>query len=305
MNKLISNNLAIIFIALSVTVIVCSTPKSSPKPVIAPGISALGNRLSEYIYYVYIDPLPRIAMDQKMHAQWVTDPNLRKFYDGLDWTPVSNFSYTTRPDSTWNPIDFNGDAKENYLEFWQSIRPAMRDLLNQHVKQRSVAYPIVHFRCSDSPFNKHFNYHMPKATSVKWMAERLKERGFSKAIMLSCNQHRSMDQNSCATYINYYSNIFAASGIKMTAQCNSIFEDFALMVHSPMLVTLNASSFSFMAGIVKEPQNYISCNLGMELNNKYILQTAADWILDPAEPLLHKDVIDYNDTVDVIQRLSN
>ena len=135
------------------------------------------------------------------------------------------------------------------------------------------------------------------------MAEQIKSRGYDKLIILSCNNHRTLDQSSCAKYIEFYSELFSKFDIKVETQCNSILKDFALMVYSPLLVSLNASSYSFMAGIAKNPQDYISCNMGLENQGKYVLQENVDWVLDNRAPLLHKDVKDYNNTDEVIALL--
>lgn len=44
--------------------------------------------------------------------------------------------------------------------------------------------------------------------------------------------------------------------------------------------------------------------MGLEKDGTYILQTSADWHLDLRQPLLHKDVADYNQNRDVIRLLA-
>ena len=123
--------------------------------------------------------------------------------------------------------------------------------------------------------------------------------------MISCNTHQKWDGKSCKAYIDYYTKIFNRHGIKIANRCGDIFDDLALMVYSPLLVSLNSSSYAFIAGVVKDPNSYISCNMGTEVNNKYVLQSTADWIIDTREPLLHRDVQDYTNTNNVITKLEN
>jgi hypothetical protein len=269
------------------------------------GTNSLGNRLSEYFYFTNT----KFASEQKLIKEQARNARnkkseLRAFYKTLDWVRQKTLiDYQSEPRSAWNQIDENGHKKNNYLLYWQTIRPLIHTVYEKNIIDLKPQYPVVHFRCSDAPFIKHGYYHLTKSKSVQWMAQKIKERGFSKVTVLSCNAHLRQDKNSCAKYVNFYADIFKSSGIEVEFQCNSIVQDFSMMIYSPLLVSLNASSFSFMAGISKKPQDYISCNMGIESNNGYLRQTDADWILDHEEPLLHENVDDYNNVDDVLRKL--
>lgn len=266
--------------------------------------SPLGNVLATYFYYIAAKPDPELLAIHTQMVNHMVTSELQTFYQSLDWsTKVPLIEYDSSPRSAWHELDAKGNPKANYLLYWSSLRSFMQQIYVANLPPIDIQHPVVHFRCSDSPFNKHNEYHIPKASSVTWMAQQIKKRGYNKITMLSCNSHRSLDQNSCQKYSEYYAQIFSDAGIEVQTQCNSILFDFALMVHSPVLVALNASSFSFMAGVAKDPNNFISCNMGKEIKGKYYLQTNADWVLDPAEPLLHSQVKDYNNTKDVIAKL--
>lgn len=266
--------------------------------------SPLGNVLASYFYYIAAQPDPELLITHKNLLQHMPASELHEFYRNLDWSisrPLVEYKSAAR--SAWHQLDATGKPKANYLRYWSTLRIFMQRLYAENLQQMQVDSPVVHFRCSDSPFNKHNEYHIPKESSVVWMAKQVKDRGYNKVTMLSCNSHRSLDQNSCQKYSAYYAKIFTDAGIKVETQCNSILSDFTMMVRSPLLVALNASSFSFMAGVAKEPHNFISCNMGKEIKGKYYLQTDVDWILDPQAPLLHADVNDYNDSAAVIAKL--
>lgn len=267
--------------------------------------SPFGNVLSEYFYYIS-QLCDNDALIHRSNISFTYDPDVRNFYESLNWRlKVDPVDYQSDPRATWNQVNMDGSLKPNFLKYWQNIRPVMREVFEATLPAIEVQYPVLHFRCSDSPFNKHNQYHMTKGSSIAWMAKQIKNRGYDRVTLLSCNQHRSLDQNSCQKYIDFYAEIFNNEGVSVEVQCNNIIQDFAMMVYSPILVTINASSFSFMAGISKDPHNYISCNMGIEINDRYYLQSEADWILDPQQPLLHKYVTDYNDTQDVINKLKN
>ncbi len=297
-----------ILIYTAVVIIVCSIfwyfPIAEKKKDFVP----LGNVLARYFHFINTsdasndEVLERFVIDTRN----VTDRKLQAFYKNFDWsvqpTPIR---YKSSGDSSWNQLNPDGSHKTNYLNYWQNIRPMVKKLYETNVAAKPVEYPVVHFRCSDTPFNKHNQYHMTTSSSVEWMADQIKSRGYDEIILLSCNSHLSLDYDSCASYIRYYSDIFATSGIRVNQQCSSIYDDFFTMVYSPLLISLNSSSFSFMAGVAKDPDDYISCNMGIEVDGVYYVQTGADWILDPNQPLLHSDVRDYHDTLDVISRLDN
>lgn len=267
--------------------------------------ATLGNDLVAYFYFINTSLEENICQDIKKNGDYIVDqPYIKKIYVSFVCQKSDMIlSYNTHYNAAWNQLEFDGTHKQNYLQYWQTIRPAIRKFYQENIVVENVSTPVIHFRCSDSPFNKHVQYHLPKEESVKWMAQQIKQRGFNKIIMLSCNQHFSLDKNSCAKYTDFYVDIFSAAGLEVVMQCSSIYQDFALMVNAPLLVSLNASSYSFMAGIAKDPKNYIACNMGIEIRGKYVLQNEADWITDHRKPLLHVEVDDYNDHAAVIKKL--
>lgn len=260
-----------------------------------------GNVMSEYFYFVNTGISEHnLVVKNIIDANSIHDPELNSFYAHLDWTPKKKLIdyYKSNGDAAWHST-----YNPNFLKFWQALRPQIRALYNEMLPPIAIDIPVVHFRCSDIPFVRHPQYHLTKADSVKWMAEKVNAKGYDQIIFLNCTSHRRVDKTACEKYAMFYINIFQNAGISVKTQCNTILQDFALMVSSPLVVSLNASSFSFMAGIAKDPSNYISCNMGIEFDGKYFLQTEADWIINNAVPLLHKDVTSYNNTDDVITKL--
>ena len=61
--------------------------------------------------------------------------------------------------------------------------------------------------------------------------------------------------------------------LKVQKQCHTIVKDLALMIQTPLLVALNSSSYSFIAGIAKDPQDFVSCNFRTEHDGKFLTHT--------------------------------
>lgn len=293
----------ILYIILIPCIVVLICYESIPAPRIHS--SSLGNNLSSYFYYRASD-LQDILVSRVKHSFKITEPKeLRKFYSKLDWQRI-NFAvpYHSAHYSAWSVYDRVGREKLNYLEFWQQLRPVIAATYQDNLPQLQVRNPVVHFRCSDAPFVKLEYYHLVKRDTVEWIAAKIKAKGFDHVTVLSCDQHKRRHKNlACQQYMQYYVGILYEQGISVDYQCESVLHDFASMFYSPLLVSLNPSSFSFMAGVAKDPNEYISCNMGVEHAGKYYLQTQADWLIDSREPLLHVQVDDYNDVDAVIPQL--
>ena len=271
--------------------------------------SAVGNMLVEYFYLTN----SKNAIDEKIARRCDCDKQiendiLREFYSKLVWERQPDLiDYSSIPPSAWNQINDDGSEKANYLQFWQHVRPSVRAFYEKNIQRIEIPYPIVHFRCSDSPFIRNNEMHLVKVSTVKWIADKIKAKGFSKVIMLNCQGHQlkgKSSQKSCIKYADFYVEQLKNNGLEVELQCNEMFKDFAMMIYSPLLVSLNSSSFSFIAGISKNPNDYVSCNMGAERDGVYYFQTNADWAIDHNQPVLHKDVARYGKVADVIDMLN-
>lgn len=267
-------------------------------------VSPLGNVLSSYFYYLHSNTTEDIPAAYAHHIKTMSDQELKRLYKNFNWQRIDSVAYNSARDTTWQLYNNDGSLRENYTAYWQAVRPTMQKFYTDYITPVAIDEPVVHFRCSDAPFVTHPMYHLTKATTVKWMAEQIKSRGYDHIVILSCNKHNRVNNSSCDKYYNFYAQIFNAAGIKVKKQCHSIYQDFAIMVNAPLLVALNQSSYSFMAGIAKDPHNFISCNLGREHKGKYLLHTQADWIQSQDAPLLHSQVKDYYNTKEVIAQLN-
>lgn len=261
--------------------------------------TAIGNYLSDYFYINYA------TEDNYIFPETISG-EIKNFLENIAKndnkpTVLLPLFRGTNPSDKWAQL-----GRANFLNFWKQARPRIRDLYNKVIPndKKNVKLPVVHFRCSDVPFNRHNMYHIPTVKTIKEIINILLQKGVKEVIWLNCNKHSGL-LNKCDEINNLYIDLFEKNGIKVTKRCNSILEDFYLMIYCPILVSLNSSSFSFMAGISKDPTDYISCSMGIEKNGVYEHQNDADWILVRNDPLLHKDVKNYYDIEEVKVKLFN
>lgn len=197
------------------------------------------------------------------------------------------------------PCAWDQSYRHEYTKYWSIIRSKLNSLYSDILPtKRKTNVPVIHFRCSDIPMVRHSFYHIPKKESILWVCELMKNRGYKKAILLSCNSHLSNNKKKqqCTMFKDFYIDIFKNQGIMIETQCNALYEDMSLMFHSPLLISLNVSSFSFIIGISKDPSTYCSALMGRERDRKYESNPELqDWIVNPTIPLLHCEVKDYYD----------
>lgn len=270
----------------------------------------LGNYLQGYFYYRASNNVT--AQDPYVYLRLMRgkakNSELDNLYKKLPWRVApTKIDFNSRWDTAWQPTDGHKPVA-NYLQFWQQVRPIAKQIYDSTLPFVNIDKPVIHFRCSDIPFIKHAMYHLTKRQTVRWMAKQIKSQGYTHAVLLNCaKNHYARDQDSCNQYAEYYAAIFATEGVQISQQCLSELGDFSTMYHSPLLVSLNPSSFSFMAGIAKDPTTYISCNMGQETPSGYTLMTdnQADWRISTDAPLLHKEVESYTNPIAVIQQLAS
>lgn len=269
--------------------------------------SSLGNNLSSLFYYKATNLQDIFVGRIKSAFKIDADKEMRKFYKTLDWERMeAEVPFYSAHYAAWMPFDAVGREKQNYLEFWQNLRPKIAATYKEKLPKKDVAYPVMHFRCSDVPFLKLGFYHLVKRSTVEWMANKIIDRGYDHVTVLNCDKHKKKDASyACQQYLQYYVGILVDKGISVDYQCDSILQDFASMFYSPLLVSINPSSFSFMAGIAKDPNDYVACNMGVEYDGNYFFQTKTDWAIDANAPVLHAHVNDYNDVAEVFPLLDD
>lgn len=129
-------------------------------------------------------------------------------------------------------------------------------LATAHIPTPSPCDIVLHFRCSDIPFNRHNSYHFLK---YEWYINALQQasnyldKDINKfnLILLNCNIHKKHQLSYLVSIYredlcNYLQNKFP--GLCITKTCNSIDEDFKRMLTAPVLMS-NGSSMSYFAGL--------------------------------------------------------
>lgn len=151
----------------------------------------------------------------------------------------------------------------------------------------SYAPAVIFVRCSDSPFNRHPEYHLLGMSWIRFVASSLQWNGHSNAHLVSCPYHNGHNIQESRMYIDWYRAAFEEMGIRVTLQCGTVTEDFAFLVHAPELHG-NESSFLWLASCGRNAPTTI-CGKGF---------LHPEWILD------HDAVPDYTDVPAVISMLS-
>lgn len=265
----------------------------------------IGNLLSDYFYNIFTNN------SGKCEDRIVTDDNIKKFVDDIKNVNFNNFKSIHKfADDQCDGSKWHSLGRKGFLDFWRDARYKIRYAYDQIIplEYKNVKYPVIHFRCSDIPFSRNKDYHIPKRSTIVWISEILRKKKYKKAYFLNCTKHlieNDKHQMICEKLRDLYTEIFKENGIDLVLQCNSVMEDFYMMVYSPLLVSLNSSSYSFMAGISKDPNDYISCDMGSEINGKYYKQSIedSDWITDKNVPVLHADIINYENFDEIRDRI--
>jgi hypothetical protein len=228
----------------------------------------------------------------------------------------------------WSLNRWPKDIQHHYMPFWSVNRQILNRFYSKHLNRgtfANVELPVIHFRCSDIPFNRHRSYHIPKKNMIVWVSSILKEKKMNQAIFLTCNKHLSSsnEKQLCSKFKDIYIELFKNEGITLLPTCNDIRTDLAVMFYSPLLISLNGSSFSFSIGISKPPDQFITSNMGEEVCDKrrgdfceqpnrepytalpYALndQNVFDWKYFHEPPLLHSEIKDYYDLDEVRNKI--
>lgn len=214
----------------------------------------------------------------------------------------------TLPDYVFNISDRVGTwccNDNNINSFWYILKPYINKILNElftkNNLQNKVDYPVIHYRCSDVPFVKHFHYHLVKYKFYKDALEELKKNGINTQSinLMSCNTHINNNTEKCNQYTQSLKKYLEDLGYNVIMSCGTNIDDFATIFYSPASIS-NGSSFSFMSGYFG---NGIFISEGhVDEHNINKKCTNCNW-LKSGYTLLHKDVDNYYDTDTVIKQL--
>lgn len=170
---------------------------------------------------------------------------------------------------------------------------------------KNVLYPVIHFRCADTPFIRHPRYHFQKYEFYKTALNKIKNDkniSYDKVILLSCTSHNSNDKNKtcCNTYSNSLSSYLKYINYNSIIECKTYVEDFATLFYAPAVISIG-SSYSFMSGFFGNGI-FISGGHLEEIDDTHKCTSCDDWLLTNYD-IKHKNIDDYYDTYNVIAKL--
>jgi hypothetical protein len=194
-------------------------------------------------------------------------------------------------------------------QLWLIMKPLINEILDNAFKKnnlkKEINVPVIHFRCSDTPFNRNEYYFFQKYKFFKDSLDDIKEMtkvNYKKVKLLSCNFHKSNDKNSktCNVYASSLKEYLENIGYEIDIQCDSNIDDLATIFYAPAIIS-TSSSFSFIGGFFSNgifiSEGHYNCSKKNEKCNDCGKWLKKNYSID------HIDVEDYYDTSNVIKLL--
>jgi hypothetical protein len=189
--------------------------------------------------------------------------------------------------------------------FWKCLKPLIHTIMNDAFEKselvKNVPYPIIHFRCADTPFIKQNGYNLQRYAFFKEALEKIQAEQFmdvNSIYLMSCSTHMSNkeQQQSCVKYSESLSDYLNSIGYKCKTICNSNIDDFAMLFYAPAVIS-TSSSYSFMGG-------FFSNGIFMSSENSNgKCDSCSDWMLYGFN-LQHEHVdnyVDYNSVIPLLK----
>lgn len=202
-------------------------------------------------------------------------------------------AYSSHPEQPGNSA-WTVDSEEG-KQFWDAMKPYVHDILNDTLEKSDVVIdqsnPVIHFRCSDVPFNRHTWYHF-----AKWDFYKNALKGYSEVDVLSCHTHAASEreESACKKYIELLRQELYP--IKVNVVCGHFIEDFARMFYAPLVIS-PGSSMSFMSGYFGHGKLITTGHFDERSTDECKICEG-----DRSQVLLHSEVADYYD-VDTVNKM--
>lgn len=218
----------------------------------------------------------------------------------LDFALKNTESLWTGGGELWK----NKESKD-YADFWKKESKTVEKMLLDKIKP-NIDYnnkAVIHFRCSDVPFIRKFEYHLYPKEYYHFVADEINKLGAEEILFLNCTNHCSVEnsENLCNNYIETIADWISEKTdipINRNKICVDIPETYSIMLGSKILVS-SGGSFSFSPGLTKG-KNFISHNLigdHPELTEKKYkdLSQKVHWTMwDKHDIIKHSEIPDYN-----------
>lgn len=184
--------------------------------------------------------------------------------------------------------------------FWKIMKPQVHDILT-----RVLHYPkthenvIIHFRCSDVPFQRHHKYMLQRFAYFDDILKRINVN-HRNIIIVSCNDYRAnhQQQTMCKSIIERLRTHLTKSGYYVQTRCSSILDDFAFMFSATAVIS-TGGSFSFMSGFFGATRFFSE---GHYRDGNENCTICSDWLVS-GYSIPHSNISNYFDKEDVFNKL--
>ena len=267
----------------------------------------IGNVLSAYYCKLIISILKKEDFIYSNDNEFISSfPKYIKWneelYNELNMNNISLSDIEEIPDiSFWTVTDVKYEKIHNIMK--PTIHKIFDDTFTNLNLNKMVNYPIIHFRCADTPFIKHYHYYFQKYSyfekAIKDIESKIGE--FTNITILVNFNHRSSYKNkeTCSKYLNKLQEIINQFDKKynINIESNSNVDDFVSMFYAPAVIS-TISSFSFMSGFFGSGI-YIQPNMSID-NNEVCLDCVNPY---KGYNIPHNKVNDYHNVDDVYKLL--
>lgn len=237
----------------------------------------IGNNLSHYYFKYFVSILKKESFDYTNESLFGNNVEFKYENHFIDSFPKKiSFNKEIYDLLKKNNIQYETYKNTMSVAFWMSetkekeiihsiMKPFMKKIFDDTYKSlklnKSHPYPIIHFRCADTPFIKSGFYYLQKYDYFKNI---LKRYSYSNVTILSCTDHLSNEENkkTCKKYVELLKN--ELKEFNPNVKCGTNVDDFVSMFYAPLVISTQ-SSFSFMSGYFGNA-NYIQPNTMVDNN---------------------------------------
>lgn len=263
-------------------------------------IGNIGNKLAVYFFRM------GLAWSKNETFVWNGEDAETDFFKHLPRSvPPPPSDEIIIPDPEYKELHVTGVWRINTHRlkmFWDSMKPYVHKYTHEALvksnffeKRKEELLPVIHFRCSDFPFDRCSEAHFQKYSFFKNV---LKSRNIHKVKLITCNRWNSdrAKEDACKTYFDLLVDELSPYAKIYPVFCRDVLEDFAEMFYAPLVIS-TGSSMSFMAGYFGNGQLITGGHVDESYPNDECL------ICDGSYDLFHRDVENYYDTEKVHQQL--
>lgn len=270
----------------------------------------VGNALSEYLHKYIVSICNKTDFTYNTESQSSIIKHLQKHieFDPEIYTKIKELEIT---EDKLNQIGGNviWHCNHNWLiDMWTILKPKIHHILSDALSKSGLSsihnkYPIIHLRCADVPFSKHFHYFLQRYDFFKQALMRVNfSNNPDKTIIItSCSTHLSgeREQESCSKYVKNLMDYLDSEGYNCITQCKTNVEDFADIFYAPFVIS-TGGSFSFISGFFGDGE-FVSTE-HKEENKSTCNNTNCNRVFMKGYNISHSMVDSYYD-VDIVHKI--